>query len=535
MTLRLRLLLTMFVIGLPLTGLFWWFGVTLQNRMEEDKQAQFIVVFMKNRGRAACEASPENWNGSLFRDFMPDFHHRPPPDRNESSEWMPPPGFSSPDFDPSDRPRPPEPKHFDRGPMGPPPDMDQWGPPGKGPRGRPPSMPRLYAYDAQLHSSNSSAPSLSEDLLDDFDSASTGHVLADDLRDEDGERMLVKMPWDEGPCVYILAHKMVPRPFISWEPTNPRFLIWLLPILSAIVALLLTIGPVVSRVRQLTKEVGASEAARYSPEITVKGKDEVGRLAQAFKDAANEIRVYIESQERRERTLRDFLENTTHDVMIPLTVLQGHLSTLNEKHPEDDEDAEIIESAIHESNYMASLIHNLAVAAKLEAGEPKAQWGNVNLNGILERILLRQRPVAVQHNVSLDSAVPDVKLAVRGDVTFIEQAVTNVVYNAIRHNQPGGHVAMILETMDDNRFNVRVIDDGPGIPEEERQRLVERFYRGNAARTRDPGGHGLGLNIAYQIVKLHGWSLELNDSEYGGLQVDISGPLLVETDDSTTS
>src|SRR5262249_39856395 len=109
---------------------------------------------------------------------------------------------------------------------------------------------------------------------------------------------------------------------------------------------------------------------------------------------------------------------------------------------------------------------------------------------------------------------------------LLEQAVSNLVYNAICHNRPGGHAALILED-DGARFRLRVIDDGPGIPEAELAHLVARGFRGNEARTRVPGGQGLGLHIAHplarRVAKLHGFDLALRRSEYGGLEAELAG------------
>jgi signal transduction histidine kinase len=111
-------------------------------------------------------------------------------------------------------------------------------------------------------------------------------------------------------------------------------------------------------------------------------------------------------------------------------------------------------------------------------------------------------------------------------VTLLEQAVSNLVYNAIRHNRPDGHVAAILERTAPDRFRLRVVDDGPGIPETELSRLRERGYRGGTARSRHPDGQGLGLHITGRIADLHGLGLGLAPSDYGGLQADITGPLI---------
>jgi signal transduction histidine kinase len=84
-------------------------------------------------------------------------------------------------------------------------------------------------------------------------------------------------------------------------------------------------------------------------------------------------------------------------------------------------------------------------------------------------------------------------------------------------------VAVLVEPFPDERFRLRVVDDGPGIAEGERARLVERRYRGEAARTRDTAGHGLGLNITAHVARVHGFVLSLLPSEPTGLTVDLEG------------
>jgi len=114
---------------------------------------------------------------------------------------------------------------------------------------------------------------------------------------------------------------------------------------------------------------------------------------------------------------------------------------------------------------------------------------------------------------------------VTADTTLLEQAVSNLVYNAVRHNRAGGHVAVILDQDGAQRFRLRVIDDGPGIAEAELKRLTERGYRGDEARTRAPSGQGLGLSIVQRVALLHDLTLTLRRSEYGGLAASLAGPL----------
>jgi len=108
-------------------------------------------------------------------------------------------------------------------------------------------------------------------------------------------------------------------------------------------------------------------------------------------------------------------------------------------------------------------------------------------------------------------------------VTLFEQAVSNVVGNAVRYNRAGGHVAVILEAAGETEFSLRVVDDGPGVPDDQLARLAEREFRSDEARRRNPEGMGLGLDIARRVAAFHRISLTFKRSEYGGLEVEFQG------------
>ena len=184
----------------------------------------------------------------------------------------------------------------------------------------------------------------------------------------------------------------------------------------------------------------------------------------------------------------------------------------------------VLTSAMDEAHYIGALLHNLGIAAKLDGGAPGLLEGPVDLNALVARVVSRHKPIARQRDIALEHAVPERALTTTADVTMLEQAVSNVVYNAIRHNRTGGHVALILEPQAEDRFRVRVIDDGPGIPAEQLDRVRGRGERGDQARSRAPDGQRLGLDIAHRVAEVHGLDLRFAPSEFGGLQVDLEGP-----------
>jgi signal transduction histidine kinase len=221
----------------------------------------------------------------------------------------------------------------------------------------------------------------------------------------------------------------------------------------------------------------------------------------------------------RENTLRGFVANTTHDVAIPLTVLQGHLAELDTALTAPDQ-REQVRAAMREAHYMASLLRNLGSAASLGESASSVVLSPVDLSALVERVVARHRPIARTSGVELNVAVPDPPLVAPSDHTLLEQAVSNLVDNAIRYNHPGGHVAVLLDRAGD-AFVLSVTDDGPGVTDEELAQLTTRWFRGSEARTRRPDGHGLGLAIVSESVGRLGLSLTFDRPADGGLRATI--------------
>jgi len=471
MKLRTRLAVATIAVTLPMTFALFWYDAAARHRAAEQNLTEFVLGQMP-AAREQCEAAPASFGGEL----RPRRPLGPPPGHG------PPPGLAPPR-----------------------------------PRAAKPAV--VHAYDETLHSANPEAPVIPDALalaIRGQDVATPRYVIPGS-----SVEILARMPWGTGPCAFVLARGTTDP---AWGAVLPESNVWLLPTACVFAAMLLAMGPVIRRIRKLTEAVERSAKATYADAVVVEGDDEIGVLARAFNAAGREIRAQLEEKDRREQALRHFLANTTHDVMIPLTVLQGHLATLREDAAAGKPvDVGALVSAMDEAHYMASLVHNLAVTARLEAADAKLQASVVDLDALVKRVVGRHRPIAKQLGISVETAVPEGPVAVSADVTLLEQAISNVTYNAVRYNRPGGHVAVILERVGKTGFRLRVVDDGPGIPEAELSRLAERGFRGNEARTRAPDGQGLGLHIAHRAAELHGFRLTLRPSEYGGLEVELQG------------
>jgi signal transduction histidine kinase len=179
-----------------------------------------------------------------------------------------------------------------------------------------------------------------------------------------------------------------------------------------------------------------------------------------------------------------------------------------------------VRAAVQEAHYMGSLLRNLGAATTLDGQAGHVVPSPVDLSALVERVVARHRPIARASGVDLNAAVPDPPLVCPSDPTLLDQAVSNLVDNAVRYNHDGGHVAVLLDHTD-RGFALSVIDDGPGVNDEELAQLTKRWFRGSEARTRRPDGKGLGLAIVSESVGRLGLGLQFSRPDDGGLRADI--------------
>ncbi|MEO0325782.1 MAG: HAMP domain-containing sensor histidine kinase, partial [Myxococcota bacterium] len=335
---------------------------------------------------------------------------------------------------------------------------------------------------------------------------------------EGRRRLLAFRTADDGPCAVVLVEARVPRPGLL-QALVPTLLVTAVVIAIAFFAA----GPIVRRIRRLTADVRAARRGE-APLVPDPRGDEIGELSRAFAEDRAALAARMEELEQRDAALTAYIANTTHDVMLPLTVLQGHLMALRSRLDAHAE-TRTVELALEESHYLASLVQNLSAAARLDAGLPETERRPVELGPLIERVVARHAPIAAQKQVELNHAAPSEALVVRGDLTLLEQAVSNLVHNAVRYNDAGGHVAVLLEGTRAG-FALTVVDDGPGVSEAALAQLTKRRFRSDEARSRHPSGQGLGLAITNDVAERHGFTVAFDGPEEGGLRARLTGPLV---------
>jgi len=214
-----------------------------------------------------------------------------------------------------------------------------------------------------------------------------------------------------------------------------------------------------------------------------------------------------------ERTRQEFVANVSHELRTPLSLIKGYVETLLDGARDNPEVAERFLKIIERNTQRLDLlIQDLLTISALESERIKLNLQPVELRPLVEKTFTDLKPRAENKNVELVSQLPE--LTATADVNRLEQVLANLVDNAIKYGRAQGKVVVGGKRLDDGKLEIFVQDDGPGIPPEAIERVFERFYRVDKARSRDQGGTGLGLSIVKHIVQAHGGEVWVK-SEFG--------------------
>ncbi|MFH1036003.1 MAG: ATP-binding protein [Pseudomonadota bacterium] len=226
---------------------------------------------------------------------------------------------------------------------------------------------------------------------------------------------------------------------------------------------------------------------------------------------AGVVAVFHDVTERRkvEQMRRDFVANVSHELRTPLTAIKGASETLLQGALESPEDARRFAEMIdRQTRRLGNLVKDLLDLASIESGEAAPMLEEITLRPLLESLLEEEADRAKEKGLALIDQVPEQPLAVKADRQLLEQALLNLLDNAIKYTESGGKVTLGVQE-GDKELAILVSDTGIGIAQPDQGRLFERFYRVNKDRSRELGGTGLGLAIVKHIAQAHGGRVEV--------------------------
>lgn len=259
---------------------------------------------------------------------------------------------------------------------------------------------------------------------------------------------------------------------------------------------------------QVTESINEITDGDMNVKLEVKSYSELRLISESFNQMIDVIQQQDEARQ-------NFASNVSHELKTPLASMKVLSdSLLSQEGMPEELYREFLEDITNEIERMTNIINDLLSMVKLDKNSAQMQIANISINDMIEQLLKRLRPIAAERNIELIyesyrpimADVDEVKLSI---------ALNNLIENAIKYNYDDGWVRVTLNA-DHKFFYVKIEDSGVGIPEDVQDKIFERFYRVDKARSRDTGGTGLGLSLTRSTVLLHRGSIKLHSKEKEG-------------------
>ncbi|MDF2444796.1 MAG: hypothetical protein K0S46_32 [Moraxellaceae bacterium] len=290
-----------------------------------------------------------------------------------------------------------------------------------------------------------------------------------------------------------------PLYIFDWMPMQLVVMVALAVLSIITVAAYFIIHPLERKLKKMELAVQNIRGGDLSARAQVQGSDEVSRLAHAFNGMAEHIQRLIDSQ-------REMTRAVSHELRTPVARLRFGMEMLADTEDGDQrhEQLQLLDQDVEQLNL---LIDEILTYAKLEQGTLALRFEVVELKSLLERVGHETEALNTGHRIDVLVDQPDAQ--VEAEVRYLHRILQNLAGNAVRYARS---TVRLTGGVKGNAAWVRVEDDGPGIPEKDRERIFEPFARLDDSRTRASGGYGLGLSIVQRIAFWHGGSVEVSQS-----------------------
>jgi signal transduction histidine kinase len=259
----------------------------------------------------------------------------------------------------------------------------------------------------------------------------------------------------------------------------------------------------VQGISQTASAIVEGDLSRRLP--TNEGRDELDMLAQTVNRMLDQIEQLVHG-------VRNVSNAIAHDLRTPLAELRSRLEELSVTRPAPGETFAEIETAVADVDRVIGIFNALLRLAEIDTGARRSGFVQVDLVKVASEAAEFYQPVAELKGVTLIFTSSG-ELSVAGDPLLLAQAIGNLIDNALKFAQEKGTITVQAVKQSNGTIEVSVSDDGPGIPDDEKPKVTERFYRGDASRGTE--GVGLGLSLVAAVAKLHGGMLELTDNHPG--------------------
>ncbi|MGZ4031997.1 MAG: sensor histidine kinase [Tumebacillaceae bacterium] len=363
------------------------------------------------------------------------------------------------------------------------------------------------------HEPNGHGPKVSPAVIEQVLSGED-YLPTPDAQNQHGPNMIVGLPFQINTTHYAL--------FINPDLGPPRkdfssFLYTALLIVLGVGSLLIVVASryVVKPIVAMTRATQQLAKGDFSVQVHLNRRDELGTLAASFNQMADELRQI-------EQARQDFVSNVSHEIQSPLTSIRGFSKALQDDFISEADRKRYLQIIQAESERLSRLSENLLRLASLESEHYPFAPREYALDEQLRHVVIAHEPQWADKDIEIDLDLPATKIT--ADKDQLSQVFTNLLSNAIKHTPQGGRVEIALKKKA-NHLTVRFTDNGVGIPEEDRPKIFERFYKVDKSRDRTEGGNGLGLAIVNKIIAIHHGTIDVESTVGTGTTFLVTLPL----------
>lgn len=289
-------------------------------------------------------------------------------------------------------------------------------------------------------------------------------------------------------------------------------------------------GALTAQIGDLLDAARRLSAGDFNARVMAHGTDEIGRLATAFDDMAEQLQQAFARERALEAGRRELISAVSHDLRTPLATTRAMVEALADEVVTDRPDVQrYLGLILHDIQHLSRLIDDLFELSQIDSGALKLRCVPVDVAQLVSETVAAYQAPAAENDVHLEEAVASSvePTRVEGDPDRLQRVLRNLLDNALRHTPAGGTI-QVQAASADGHVQVSVSDSGPGVAEADLERIFDRFYRGEQSRRRDeggaPSGAGLGLAIARGLVQAHRGRIWAEPSPLGGVSVHIRLP-----------
>lgn len=282
---------------------------------------------------------------------------------------------------------------------------------------------------------------------------------------------------------------------------------------------LLTINSVANKMSQMD----------FSVTCPIERDDEIGNLARTLnflsynlemalmdlKSKNKKLEDDIEKERQLENMRKDFIANVSHELKTPIGIIEGYAEGLKDGIVSGDDSKIYLETIIDESKKMGILVTNMLELSKLESGSIKPSPEHFNINRLINKILNKHKPEFEEHNLKINYNASTPYSYIYADPFQMEQVMTNLITNAIKYTPSGNDINVSINENND-KFKISVQNMGTSIPDDQINKLFDKFYRVDKSRERNKyNSTGIGLSIVKNILQLHNCEFNIQNINNG--------------------